>query len=84
MLKNLPPALDLETKAVLRKAASAHRYLAELKGISASTPNQAILINTLALQEAKDSSAIENIITTNDELFRDAYYPQRSHTVHSS
>lgn len=75
MLKNLPPALDLETKAVLRKAASAHRYLAELKGISASIPNQAILINTLALQEAKDSSAIENIITTNDELFREELFP---------
>jgi len=48
----------------------AHRYLAELKGISATIPNQTILINTLSLQEAKDSSAIENIITTHDELYR--------------
>jgi Fic family protein len=44
--------------------------LAELKGVAASLPNVSILLNTLALQEAKDSSAIENIITTHDELFR--------------
>ena len=61
-LRPLPPAIDLETKAILKKAASAHRYLAELKGVSGSIPNQGILINTLSLQEAKDSSAIENII----------------------
>ena len=47
-----------------------HRFLAELKGVAASIPNESILINTLVLQEAKDSSAIENIITTDDELFR--------------
>ena len=61
-----------ETPAVLKKAVTAGRKLAELKGLAASMPNQAILINTLALQEAKDSSAIENIVTTHDELFRDA------------
>ncbi|MCB0528836.1 MAG: Fic family protein, partial [Saprospiraceae bacterium] len=66
----LPPDIDLETKAVLRKTASAHRFLAELKGVAATIPNESILINTLVLQEAKDSSAIENIITTDDELFR--------------
>ena len=49
----------------------AHRRLAELKGVSPLLPNQDILINTLTLQEAKDSSAIENIITTNDDLFKD-------------
>ncbi len=59
-----------ETKAVLKKAASAHRYLAELKGIAATIPNEVILINMLTLQEAKDSSAVENIITTHDELFK--------------
>src|SRR5690606_29543667 len=48
------------------------RALAELKGIAATIPNQGILINTLGLQEAKDSSAVENIVTTHDELFRDA------------
>lgn len=49
--------------------------LAELKGLAASIPNQSILINALVLQEAKDSSAIENIVTTHDELFRSATYP---------
>lgn len=59
-----------ETRAVLKKTAEAHRYLAELKGVAASIPNQAILINTLALQEAKDSSEVENIVTTHDELYK--------------
>lgn len=76
VLKNLPPDIELETKQVLRKVASAHRYLAELKGISATIPNQAILINTLSLQEAKDSSAIENIITTHDDLYREDILPE--------
>jgi len=71
-LGNLP--LDapeqLESVEVLKKVATAHRYLAELKGISASIPNEAILINTLTLQEAKHSSEIENIITTHDELYK--------------
>ncbi len=61
---------DLETKAVLKKVASAHRYLAELKGVAATIPNEIILVNMLTLQEAKDSSAVENIITTHDELFK--------------
>lgn len=65
----------LETKAVFRKTAGAARWLAELKGASASIPNQGILINTLALQEAKDSSEIENIVTTHDELFKDNLFP---------
>jgi Fic family protein len=60
---------------VLKALASASRQLAELKGVVAAIPNQGILINTLSLQEAKDSSAIENIVTTHDELFRDAAYP---------
>ncbi|TVT55404.1 MAG: Fic family protein [Sedimenticola thiotaurini] len=51
-------------------ATQAHRYLAELKGVSATIPNENILISTLTLQEAKDSSAVENIITTQDELYR--------------
>ncbi|VAW63370.1 Fic family protein MloA [hydrothermal vent metagenome] len=61
---------ELETRAVLKKTASAHRYLAELKGVAATIPNEIILINMLTLQEAKDSSAVENIITTHDELFK--------------
>lgn len=66
----LPFERELESPLILRKLTSAHRALAELKGVAATIPNETILINTLSLQEAKDSSAIENIITTNDELFR--------------
>jgi len=61
---------QLETRVVLKQAARSHRYLAELKGVSETIPNHAIIINTLSLQEAKDSSAIENIITTHDDLFK--------------
>lgn len=66
----LPLELDLETKIVLKKLPSAHAALAELKGIAATIPSQNILINTLGIQEAKDSSAIENIITTHDEIYK--------------
>ncbi|MFC1586046.1 Fic family protein [Fibrobacterota bacterium] len=67
----LPPeGPDLETKPVLKKLNSAHRYLAELKGISKTVPNESILIDTLTLQEAKDSSEVENIVTTHDDLFK--------------
>jgi Fic family protein len=69
-IPELPLSVELETKPVLKKLAQAHRALAELKGVTGIIPNQAILISTLALQEAKDSSAIENIITTHDELFK--------------
>lgn len=74
-LQDLDPK-RFDATLVLRKAASAGRQLAELKGVAASIPNQEILINTLGLQEAKDSSAIENIVTTHDELFRDAAFPE--------
>lgn len=66
----LPLPQDIETKAVLKKSARAHQALAELKGVVASIPNQTILVNTLSLQEAKDSSAIENIVTTHDDLYQ--------------
>jgi Fic family protein len=66
----LPLPIELETRPVLKKLVLAHSALAELKGVTGIVPNQSILINTLSLQEAKDSSAIENIITTNDELFK--------------
>src|SRR6185312_8349786 len=65
-----------ESKAVLKALAKASRKLAELKGVAATVPNQGILINTLGLQEAKDSSAIENIVTTHDELFKDDALPE--------
>ncbi|MBE7438040.1 MAG: Fic family protein [Spirochaetales bacterium] len=77
-LADLLPGLELETVPVLRQAASAHRYLAELKGVSRTIPNQGILINTLALREAKDSSAIENIITSHDELFKEELFPEQA------
>lgn len=69
-LTELPLTIDLESKKVLKALPAAHAALAELKGISSTIPNQNILINTLGLQEAKDSSAIENIITTHDDLFK--------------
>lgn len=75
-LAPLPPKEDVESKAVLKKTASAHRRLAELKGLSETIPNQEILINTLVFQEAKDSSAIENIVTTHDELFKEGLFPE--------
>ena len=69
-LPPLPPKAEVETKVVLKKAITAGRALAELKGLGATIPNQALLVNSLILQEAKASSEIENIITTNDALFR--------------
>ena len=65
----LPLKVDLETKAILKKLTKTHQALAELKGVTEAIPNQSILISTLSLQEAKDSSAIENIITTQDDLY---------------
>ena len=69
-LPPLPPIFDLETKAVLKKVAEASRSLAELKGLGTTIPNQAILVNSLVLREAKASSEIENIITTHDALYK--------------
>ena len=72
----LPPAVDLETVPVLKALAAANRALAELKGRAATIPNQGILIDTLALQEAKASSEVENIVTTQDELFQADLFPE--------
>ncbi len=69
-LPPLPPKADIETKAILKKAIAAGRTLAELKGLGHTIPDQAMLVNTLVLQEAQASSEIENIVTTNDALFR--------------
>ena len=66
----LPLSFEIETKEVLKKTTTASRALAELKSIAKTIPNTAILTNTLVLQESKDSSEIENIITTHDELFK--------------
>lgn len=69
-LNKLPPIQDLETPAVLRALVGAHRHLAELKGVAKAIPNEGILISTLSLQEAQSSSEIENIITTQDALYK--------------
>jgi len=71
----LPPTGDVETKAVLKACIGANKALAELKGAGDLIPNQAMLINAIPLQEAKDSSAIENIVTTKDKLFLAAADP---------
>ena len=69
-IPTLPLELDLESKSILRQANRANRALAELKGIAWTIPNENILISTLTLQEAKESSAIENIVTTHDDLYK--------------
>ena len=74
----LPPAGELETRAVLKKCVAANRALAELKGAGDLIPNQAILINAIPLQEAKLSSEIENIVTTQDALFQAALDESRN------
>jgi len=66
----LPPLVELETKAVLKRCIVARAALAELKQAAELIPNQAMLINTLPLLEARDSSRIENVVTTADKLFR--------------
>src|SRR6185312_4334645 len=65
-----------DSAGILKQVAAASRQLAELKGITVGIPNREVLINTLGLQEAKDSSAIENIVTTHDQLFREASLPE--------
>ncbi len=69
-IRPLPLSIDLETKPVLRALGEANRQLGELKGIAKTMPNENILIHTLSLQEAKDSSEVESIVTTHDELYR--------------
>ncbi len=68
----LPPPTDLETKAVLKKCVRARTAIADLRRAGELIPDQSVLVNTIPLLEAKDSSEIENIVTTNDALFREA------------
>ena len=70
IIPELPLAHDLETKTVLKQLNLSNKKLAELKGVALTIPNEDILINSLTLQEAKDSSEVENIVTTNDELYK--------------
>lgn len=69
-LKPLPHGINLETKRVLKQLIRSHRALAELKGFADTIPNKNILINAVTINEAKDSSEIENIVTTYDDLFK--------------
>lgn len=68
-IPTLPLQQDIETKAVLKRLNAVRAALAGLNGVAESIPNERIILNTLSLQEAKDSSAIENIVTTHDELY---------------
>ena len=69
-LQQITREIDFETPTILKALAEANRHLGELKGVSASMPNQGILVSTLKMQESQDSSAIENIITTQDALYK--------------
>ena len=71
-LPQLPPADFTESPEILRHLAKAARYLGELNGLCTSLPDPQLLINTIVLQESKNSSAIENIVTTQDELYKAA------------
>lgn len=82
-LPPLPPPVELETKAVLKQAISANRVLANLRGLAAQIPNQGMLISSIALQEARLSSEIENIVTTNDELYRADADPEGKSDPHT-
>jgi Fic family protein len=77
MLLPLPLQSEVETKVVLRKAALAHKALAELKGSISSIPNENILLETLTLSEARESSAIENIISTFDEVYQSNQFSEQ-------
>ncbi len=69
-IPTLPLPYDLETIAVLKQVNKANKKLAELKGVAQTIPNEQILISSLTLQESRDSSYVENIVTTHDELYR--------------
>lgn len=78
-MRELPPSQtieQIETREVLKKLTETRAALAELKGVATTIPNEQILIDTLSLQEAKDSSGIENIVTTHDEIYQSNYEMQ--------
>lgn len=75
-LPDLPPAEQLETLEILKAAIEANKLLGELKGYCQTLPNPNLLLNTIVLQESKDSSEIENIVTTQDELYKAAISPE--------
>lgn len=69
-LPDLPPNKNLETSAIFKATIKANKLLAELKGYCQTLPNPELLLNTIVLQESKESNAIENIVTTQDELYK--------------
>jgi len=75
-LPSLPPKADIETLPILRKVADARAALAELKGRAQIIPNPYMLLNTIVLQEARASSEIENVVTTNDALYKALSLPE--------
>ena len=77
MLAKLPLAIDVETRKIHRKTALAHKALAELKGVLTSIPNENILTETLTLREARESSAIENIISTFAAVYQSNLFTQQ-------
>lgn len=70
-IPQLPLHYDFETRVVLKQVSEANKRLAELKGIALTIPNENILISSLTLQEALDSSEVENIVTTSDDLYKE-------------
>jgi Fic family protein len=83
-LPDLPPEIDLESPAILKATIKANRLLGELKGYCQTLPDPRLLINTVILQESKDSSAIENIVTTQDELYKAVVSAEESSGISSS
>ncbi len=82
-IPTLPLKFDLETKEVLRQLTRASRALAELNGVAQKIPNENILLSSLVLQEALDSSAVENIVTTSDELYQ-ADLDMKGHVINAA
>lgn len=80
-LSLLPPNVDIETKNILRKTISAGRALAQLNGTLLNLPNPTLFLDTIYVQEAKASSEVENIITTNDELYKSLVAEKKNDNV---
>jgi len=78
-----PPDEKVITIEILHALNKANKALAELKGLARTLPNQAMLVNTIALREAKASTEIENIFTTDDELYKSLTYPEADLTVNA-
>jgi Fic family protein len=75
-IPDLPPdGVNLESVPILKAINKANKYLAELKGYCETLPHPELLLNTVMLQESRDSSAIENIVTTQDELYKGILQP---------